>query len=457
MSVENRHETAEQPESREQNLEQQHSDNRESRLSDSDLDKVDDNSPILAPDNTSEGSEKDVEKNDEEKEDFSEVEDVDNSANVDDIGTSSDGMVDVLNNTSDFDNTLALDDGLNNSSSNNETVEKNPTVDSFKASDNNDAKNGDSNGESNTLKESSAINETTETNHDDTESRKLDDNREETIESNNDDTNKDATTQETPHPETSAKWYDSLPEGQVESHRGLEAIAKEYVGKEPLSEEDKKTLSDKQYEYLKNRQPEDRDDCRVYTPESIKSVNKNPDGSIRIEQNWKEGTDGAEKGTREMAVIEKGAKLDRIGSSDGRYLSPVPPDGHPYSIEERATGDRLPEQPIEANSCYHQYVAKQDLTRTNIENAIKSYYPSDIAEDKIADLNKYYNDCCNEESIDHPGDRYSDTTGKETDGVKSGKIDAMFRDDDGGGKQYIMPLSASEMCKLGLIEEIKHE
>lgn len=33
--------------------------------------------------------------------------------------------------------------------------------------------------------------------------------------------------------------------------------------------------------------------------------------------------------------------------SDGNYLSPMKPDGTPYSLKERAIGDYLPEEKLE--------------------------------------------------------------------------------------------------------------
>ena len=286
-----------------------------------------------------------------------------------------------------------------------------------------------------------------------TDSSNLENNAKDSRDDDGIDAKSDEASTEKSNPERTPKWYDSLPEGQKESHQGLESIAKEYAGKGFLSDDDKAELSDKQYEYLKDRLQEDRNDCRIPTPESIKNVTENTDGTVRIEQNWKDGTDGAEFKSREMEIIKQGTVIDRIGSPDGKYFSPLSENGKPYSIEERATGDRLLESKIEENSSYHQYEVKQDLTRENIENAIISHYPSDVASDKIFDLNQYYNDCCNDTSVSHTGDKYSDKPVEETDGIKSGKIDNMFRNDDGGGRQYIMPYSASEMCRIGLIEE----
>lgn len=249
------------------------------------------------------------------------------------------------------------------------------------------------------------------------------------------------------------KWYESLTEGQIETHKGLQEIAKEYVDKQPLSDGDKEELSDRQFEYLKSRQPEDRDDSRLPTPESIKSIEMK-DGCAIIIQNWKEGTDGAELGSRKMEVIKRGITLDRIGTPDGRYLSPLNEYGRAYTEKERATGERMVEQPIEKNSSYHKYVVKQDLTRENFKQAIEQHYSGDEHDKMLEKLDEYYKDCCNPKSRLHRGDVYSDKPEQEIDGIKAGKVDHMFRSDDGGGRQYIMPFSVSQMHHMGFLSKI---
>lgn len=239
---------------------------------------------------------------------------------------------------------------------------------------------------------------------------------------------------------------------QIESHKGLESIAKEYSNRE-LSNDEKKELSDRQYDYLKDRQPEDRDDCRVPTPESVDKVCVNRDGRYEVKQDWRDNTDGAEFGSREMEVVKAGSTIDRVGSGEGKYFSPIKDDGLPYSIEERATGDRMVEDQIENNSSYHQYEVKQDLSRENIESAIESHYSGAELETMKKELNAYYEDCCDPMAPLHEDEPYSDKPANEVDGVKAGKIDHMFTENDGGGSQYIMPFSASEMCKMELIEE----
>ena len=273
----------------------------------------------------------------------------------------------------------------------------------------------------------------------------------------------------------------SLTPGQIETHNNLESIAHDYVDKEPLTKEDKQELSDRQLEYLKSRDPEDCNDCRVFSAESIKSVELDENGNAVVVQDWKNRTDGAEQGSREMEVVKKGTIIDRIGNPDGKYSSPLPEDGKALSGDKRATGDRYPEQPIEKNSCYHKYEVLQDLTHENIVAAIHKTYP-DISsqfslnhdlnsecmyeedtsilykgykEDLLYDLDFYYADASDISSESHPGDVYKKEEGANNiDGVKKGVIAPMFSENDGGGEQYLMPFTISEMCKLGLLREV---
>lgn len=176
------------------------------------------------------------------------------------------------------------------------------------------------------------------------------------------DSKTDEASTEKSNPERTPRWYDSLPEGQRETHRELENIARKYAGKEPLSKDDKEKLSNDQYKYLKGRNPEDRDDCRVYEKDAIKYVDDN--GCVHV--NWLDGSDGSKEGTQHSEVIKEGTLLDRYGSNNGSYLSPMNEKGEPYSIKERATGDRLIESNIQDNAPYHKYIVNQDLSEKMI-------------------------------------------------------------------------------------------
>ena len=177
-----------------------------------------------------------------------------------------------------------------------------------------------------------------------------------------------------------------------------------------------------------------------------------PDGSIV--GNWKEG-DGAVRGERRMSVPKAGELMDRIGGKDGVYFSPMDENGNPYDLPSRGTGDRLPEANIADNDSYHKYKVNRDFTRENLEDAINN---ADISkadkEHMLEKLKHYYDDCMDPESNDHKGDVYAKNK-DEADGVKTGPVDSMFTDNDGGAQQYIMPLTAEELENIGMIEELK--
>lgn len=206
-----------------------------------------------------------------------------------------------------------------------------------------------------------------------------------------------------------------------------------------------------------------RGDYRVPMPEKIKGIRIDKDsGQARIIEAWKPDTDGAKFGTREMCIIKKGTILDRIGAPSGNYLSPMKPDGTPYSLKERAIGDYLPEEKIEDNDSYHKYVATMDFTRENFEEAINKSKLSSIDKEKLRiKLEMYYDDSEKVvNTIDHRHEGEAYNKDKKTDGVQSGEIDEMFIHEegntDGGAIQYITPFSVMELTEtLHMIDEVK--
>lgn len=228
-----------------------------------------------------------------------------------------------------------------------------------------------------------------------------------------------------------------------------------YLEKDLLSKELQKQIND-----IPKGQ---RGDYRVPMPEKIKGIRIDKDsGQARIIEAWKPDTDGAKFGTREMCIIKKGTILDRIGAPSGNYLSPMKPDGTPYSLKERAIGDYLPEEKIEDNDSYHKYVATMDFTRENFEEAINKSKLSSIDKEKLRiKLEMYYDDSEKVvNTIDHRHEGEAYNKDKKTDGVQSGEIDEMFIHEegntDGGAIQYITPFSVMELTEtLHMIDEVK--
>lgn len=109
---------------------------------------------------------------------------------------------------------------------------------------------------------------------------------------------------------------------------------------------------------------------------------------------------------------------------------------------------------ISDNSSYHKYELLCDFTRENFSEAINnSTFDESYKDLMMSQLENYYNDCADPESIGHSGDPYTDNA-QTADGVAAGIIAPMFQKDDGGARQFITPFSASELQKLGMIREI---
>ena len=222
-----------------------------------------------------------------------------------------------------------------------------------------------------------------------------------------------------------------------------------YLEKDLLSKELQKQIND-----ISKGQ---RGDYRVPMPEKIKGIRIDKDsGQARIIEAWKTDTDGAKFGTREMCIIKKGTILDRIGSSSGNYLSPMKPDGTPYSLKERAIGDYLPESDITKNDSYHLYRTTMDFSRENFEMQIEKIFGKNLDKrnDLLQNLNRYYIDSKLKIHTDkHDGEVYF--KGNSENGIKTGEIDKMFLDDDGGAIQYITPFNIEILRDLKMIEVLK--
>lgn len=156
-----------------------------------------------------------------------------------------------------------------------------------------------------------------------------------------------------------------------------------------------------------------------------------PDGSI----NWDKAPQGgyvlkddgtADKG--EVVTPLKGKIIDRYGSPDGRYVSPIN-NNKPYPYEERS----LPY--IENPSSYHMYKVEGDLKK--IQEYISNCTDMKLKAKIESYTKKYYN-----------GD-YSRLITYE------GKIKDIKGWGLGGGVQYEFPLPIELLEKLGLLKEIQ--
>ncbi len=153
----------------------------------------------------------------------------------------------------------------------------------------------------------------------------------------------------------------------------------------------------------------------------------NPDGTIDWSQAPQGGyaLDGAGNAIRTPATPSAGDVLDRYGPPDGRYTSPVPPDG-PYPYDQRS----LPY--VQDPAQYHQYRVVDDLTPDNISAAIDRMDDGPL-KTQILDLVERYGD-------DFP--------------AYEGPVGQAFGE-PGGGVQVQLPLTVEQLEGLGLLELIK--
>lgn len=67
-------------------------------------------------------------------------------------------------------------------------------------------------------------------------------------------------------------------------------------------------------------------------------------------------------GNTENVVLKNGQVYDRIGSNEGRYISPLSKNGVPLSYLERALPYYIPEANIVDSPAYHRYKIKTDYS-----------------------------------------------------------------------------------------------
>ena len=97
-----------------------------------------------------------------------------------------------------------------------------------------------------------------------------------------------------------------------------------------------------------------------------------------------------------------------------------------------------------------------DFSRENFEMQIEKIFGKNLDKrnDLLQNLNRYYIDSKLKIHTDkHDGEVYF--KGNSENGIKTGEIDKMFLDDDGGAIQYITPFNIEILRDLKMIEVLK--
>lgn len=185
---------------------------------------------------------------------------------------------------------------------------------------------------------------------------------------------------------------------------------------------------------------DDRDDALVpYTLESVKETEpicvkkaKYKDGKIRrvveVNYNWPENEFCSD--AEENVVIEVGTVLDRLGSSDGSFLSPLNEHGSPFTVAARALPYLFMERSVEYEPSYHRYRVIKAISKQAIAdnlNHIKSIEVKNYCELRLRG------------------------------GIKFGtvaNVDAFGVQGYGGGKQYLICVPVQVLIDLDFLEVI---
>ena len=153
--------------------------------------------------------------------------------------------------------------------------------------------------------------------------------------------------------------------------------------------------------------------------------------------------DGGFKGTKTEATLHKGDMFDRIGDSEGMYVSPIE-YGKLFNREERALPYYLLEETIRREPAYHVYEVVEDFERlpekvcNSNDNAILLGYL------KGAKLDGFEKGMSLREFISRKGYRKP---------IPKGRVASCFGK-IGGGIQIKLPLSIQSLLELEMIQEI---
>ena len=157
---------------------------------------------------------------------------------------------------------------------------------------------------------------------------------------------------------------------------------------------------------------------------------------------WPKGTKCFSNILDKHAVIEKGIILDRLGPSNGSFLSPLDENNEPYSISKRALPYLFLEKSVCEEPSYHVYVSTERITKKMI---LKKLQEPNKLKPLVKDhlLRRMH-----EGNI--KGDLKNDIL---FGGV--GEVVEFGTQGDGGGTQYRTCIPVRALIDLGLLKEDK--
>lgn len=190
----------------------------------------------------------------------------------------------------------------------------------------------------------------------------------------------------------------------------------------------------------------DRGDILV--PESAEYL-KNPpialdaDGRPYSDPNYKWPPNNGFKGKPSEVTPCIGNEFDRVGSENGRFVSPIKGETI-IPKENRALPYHFTEENIANEPSYNRYKVTRNFNE--LEDAIRGYNNPKLSIEE--------NEVMREEFMTEykRNTRTSDTYTHEPGKTYSGEIADAFKDGDGGGTQWELPMSVDSLKQLGMID-----
>ncbi|WP_238916770.1 TNT domain-containing protein [Clostridium sp. YIM B02555] len=230
----------------------------------------------------------------------------------------------------------------------------------------------------------------------------------------------------------------------------LDDISSKVVGKIDLEgkvqqSDIEKYVSDMKNAYDNSSKVEKGD---ILVPESAEYL-KNPpialdaDGVPYSDPNYKWPFNNGFKGKPMEIVPSVGDEFDRVGNENGRFVSPIK-DGVLIPKEKRALPYHFTEENIANEPSYNRYKVKRNFNE--LKDAINEYNnPKLSVEENEAMREEFMNEF-------QRNTRVSDTYTHEPGKTYSGDIADAFKDNDGGGIQWELPMSVDSLKQLGMID-----
>ncbi len=261
--------------------------------------------------------------------------------------------------------------------------------------------------------------------------------------------------------EANDKYEDEVKE-KLESYEEPEKILSDKLGlikddiynkrdsEGKVSKEDINEFVNKMQETYDSASKEERGNNLV--PKKAEYLNNPPmsgndeTGQRYDDPNYKWPENNGFEGKPNEITPKEGDQFDRLGNEKGRFVAPIE-NGEVQPKENRGLPYYFKEDNISDEPSYHKYEVTRDFDK--LKDAIDNYNNPNLTQDENREMIEIFN-------YEYDGNtRKSDTYTHEPGKTYDGKIADAFENNDGGGRQWELPMSVESLKELEMIKKIK--